>query len=98
MINDSSLDHWLCKTDWTPEDDQAALALPRESRIFLASNISYYDGILIDLSLDGEEAVRLGVAGNKHSPRTVLQRLANEDTSTEVRRQALLILKEIAYD
>jgi len=87
-------DYLIEKKDWSSTDENLIYRLTISERAYLAKRIKYYDGILIDLSYDKNDEVRLGVANNPNTPVKVLERMTETDECAEVRAAAKATLKE----
>lgn len=82
------LDAFINKDDWTDEDELIVANLSEPERTYLAQKLISYDAILINFSFDKSENVRLAVAENEYTPKMVLERLMENDTSLIVRKAA----------
>lgn len=88
-------DYLIEKEDWDTTDENIIHNLSSADRAFFAEKVKYYDGILVDLSYDKCEIVRLGVAKNRKTPVRTLKRMAVNDSVVEVSKAAKNTLKEL---
>lgn len=88
-------DYLIEKKDWNSTEENLIHSLGDTERAYFAKRIKYYDGILIDLSVDKSDEVRIGAANNPITPVKVLKRMAQDDVCIEVRMAAEATLKEL---
>ncbi|MFW6017103.1 MAG: hypothetical protein ACOCRK_11745 [bacterium] len=88
------LDYLVDKSSWTEEDEKIVHRLNKKERSYLALRIKEYDGILIDLSFDNEDEVRLNIAKNPATPFNILKRLSEKDSNKDVRLRAAKTIEE----
>ncbi|MEN6325754.1 MAG: hypothetical protein ABFD18_06070 [Syntrophomonas sp.] len=90
----TEIDNYIDKINWSTDDERFVLNLPVAQRSYLAKRISNYDGILVDLSMDREISVRLGVIENPNTPPRIIERLSLNDKDEIVRLAASRRLEE----
>lgn len=94
-MENPELNRLLNLNDWTTSDEQIALNLDEDERVYLAKHIKNYDGIMIDFSHDRSRAVRESIALNKNTPINILEKLSANDESETVRNISKATLKEL---
>lgn len=88
-------DYLIEKREWNLAEENLIHSLSDAERAYFAKRIKYYDGILIDLSVDKSDKVRIGVAKNPNTPVKILVKMTQEDKCIEVRKAAESTLKEL---
>jgi ABC-type cobalamin transport system ATPase subunit len=89
------LNDLVSKADWNEADERKVHRLSREERQYVAAN-AVFDGILADLSLDREDTVRLYLLDNPQLPLTIIKRMSERDSSSDVLCKARRRLEDTA--